>query len=70
MLNLGTEFFDDVDLNTAAIVNSTIATPGTQTVEVLCQDSASATDAYVVGKILVENASSLVGSYYIEYEGA
>lgn len=68
--NLGTEFFDDVDLNTAAIVNSTIATPGTQTVEVLCQDTASATDAYVVGKILVENASSLVGSYYIEYEGA
>lgn len=68
--NLGTEFFNDIDLNTAAIVKSTIATPGTQTVEVLCQDSASATDAYVVGKILVENASSLVGSYYIEYEGA
>lgn len=68
--NRGTEFFDDVDLNTAAIVKSTIATPGTQTVEVFCQDSVSATDGWIVGQILVENAASLVGSYYIEYEGA
>ncbi|NLA41839.1 MAG: hypothetical protein GX874_10610 [Smithella sp.] len=68
--NLGTEFFNDIDLNTAAIVKSTIATPGTQTVEVFCQDSVSATDGWIVGQILVENAASLVGSYYIEYEGA
>lgn len=68
--NLGTEFFNDIDLNAAAILKSTIATPGTQTVEVLCQDSASATDGWIVGKILVENAASLVGKYYIEYEGA
>lgn len=68
--NLGTEFFNDIDLNTAAIVKSTIATPGTQTVEVFCQDSVSATDGWIVGKILTANAASLVGSYYIEYEGA
>ena len=68
--NLGTEFFDDVDLNTAAIVKSTVATPGTQTVEVFCRDSVSATDGWIVGQILVADAASLVGSYYIEYEGA
>jgi hypothetical protein len=68
--NRGTEFFDDIDLNTAAIIKSTVATPGTQTVEVFCQDSVSATDGWIVGQILVENAASLVGSYYIEYEGA
>ncbi len=68
--NRGTEFFNDVDLNAAAIVKSTVATPGTQTVEVFCQDSVSATDGWIVGQILVANAASLVGSYYIEYEGA
>jgi len=68
--NRGTEFFDDIDLNAAAIVKSTVATPGTQTVEVFCQDSVSATDGWIVGQILVANAASLAGSYYIEYEGA
>lgn len=68
--NLGTEFFNDIDLNTAAIVKSTVSPPGTQTVEVFCQDSISVTDGWIVGKILVANAAALVGSYYIEYEGA
>lgn len=68
--NRGTEFFDGVDLNTAAIVKSTIATPGTQTVEVFCQDYVSATDGWIVGQILVADASNLVGTYYIEYVGA
>ena len=61
--NLGTEFFNDLDLNTAGISDQDI-TP------VFCQDSVSATDGWVVGKILVQNAASLVGSYYIEYIGA
>ena len=68
--NLGTEFFDDLDLNTAAVSDSLISTPGNQTLWVSCQDSASATDGYVVGKILTANAASLVGKYYIEYVGA
>ena len=29
----------------------------------------SATDGWVVGKILVANAANLVGSYYVEYVG-
>ena len=61
--NRGTEFFNDLDLNTAGISDQDI-TP------VFCQDSVSATDGWVVGKILVQNAASLVGSYYIEYIGA
>ena len=60
---LGAEFFNDLDLNTAGISDQDI-TP------VFCQDSVSATDGWVVGKILVQNAASLVGSYYIEYMGA
>jgi parallel beta-helix repeat protein len=68
--NLGTEFANTFDLNTAAVYDSTLATDnGTQTKWVFCQDSASATDGWVVGKILVANASSLVGSYYVEYVG-
>lgn len=68
--NRGTEFFNDIDLNTSAIVDSTIATGGgTQTVWVFCQDTASATDGWIVGQILAANATNLVGSYYIEYIG-
>ena len=61
--NLGAEFFDDLDLNTAVTSDQDITA-------VLCQDSVSATDGWVVGKILAQNAGSLVGSYYIEYMGA
>jgi hypothetical protein len=70
--NLGTEFFPaaGIDLNSAAIRDSWNATDtGVQTKYVLCQDSASATDGWIVGKILTQNASSLVGSYYVEYSG-
>jgi hypothetical protein len=68
--NRGAEFFTMVDLNATAVLDSTIAAGGgTQTVWVFCQDSASATDGWIVGQILVQNASSLVGSYYIEYVG-
>jgi len=67
--NRGTEFFDDIDLNAAEVSDSTIGVPGQQTVWVFCQDTASATDGWIVGQILVENAASLVGKYYIEYTG-
>ena len=42
---------------------------GTQTIWVGCEDSASATGGWVVGKIDTEIANSLAGSYYIEYVG-
>jgi parallel beta-helix repeat protein len=68
--NRGTEFFDDLLLNTAQVNDSTlVADGGTQSKWVLCQDSASATDGWVVGQILDANAASLVGTYYIEYVG-
>lgn len=68
--NRGTEFFDNLTLETIAVYDSTIAAGGgTQTVWVFCQDSASATDGWVVGQILDANAASLVGRYYIEYVG-
>lgn len=68
--NRGTEFFNDIDLNLTAILDSTLAASGgTQTVWVFCQDSASATDGWIVGQILDADAASLVGSYYIEYVG-
>ncbi|MDD5435202.1 MAG: right-handed parallel beta-helix repeat-containing protein, partial [Nitrospira sp.] len=68
--NLGTEFFNDLDLNTTQVNDSwTAVDGGQQTKWVLCQDSASATDGYVVFKITDANAANLVGSYYIEYVG-
>lgn len=68
--NRGTEFFDDLLLNTAQVDDSWVAGDGgTQTKWVFCQDSASATDGWIVGQILTQNAASLVGKYYIEYAG-
>lgn len=68
--NRGTEFFNDLLLENVSVNDSLVAaTGGTQTVWVFCQDSASATDGWIVGQILDANAASLVGSYYIEYVG-
>jgi hypothetical protein len=68
--NGGTEFFDDLTGETIAVYDSvSTAILGKQTVWVLCQDSASATDGWVVAKILTNDGSSIVGSYYIEYTG-
>ena len=68
--NRGTEFFDDLLLNTAQVDDSWVGGDGgTQTKWVSCEDSASATDDWVVGQILDANAASLVGKYYIEYIG-
>jgi len=68
--NGGTEFFDDLAGETAQLNDSWVAGDGgTQTKWVLCQDSASATDGWVVAKILDNDGSSIVGSYYIEYVG-
>ncbi len=68
--NGGTEFFDDLLLNTVQIDDSWVAGDGgTQTKWITCQDSASATDGWIAGQILDANAASLVGKYYIEYEG-
>lgn len=68
--NRGTEFFDDLDANDVDVNDSWVAGDGgTQTKWVFCQDSASATDGWVVGQILVADAAALVGKYYIEYVG-
>lgn len=68
--NRGTEFFDDLLLNSTQVNDSWVAGDGgTQTKWVFCQDSASGTDGWVVGQILDANAASLVGKYYIEYVG-
>ena len=66
--NRGTEFFNDLNLNTVRVNDSfVVGDGGTQTKWVVCQDSASATDGWVVGQILDANAASLVGKYYIVY---
>jgi hypothetical protein len=68
--NGGTEFFNDLAGETAQLNDSWVAGDGgAQTKWVLCQDSASATDGWVVGKALGADATDLVGSYYIEYTG-
>jgi hypothetical protein len=69
--NAGVEFFDNLDANAAAAVHDSwvAGDGGTQAKWVLCQDSASATDGWIVGQIKTEIANSLAGSYYIEYVG-
>ena len=68
--NRGTEFFNDLSLNSILIDDSWVAGDnGTQTKWVFCQDLASATDDWIVGQILDADAASLVGKYYIEYVG-
>jgi hypothetical protein len=68
--NRGVEFFDDLDANDVDINDSWLAGDGgTQTKWVLLQDSASATDGWIVGQILVADAAALVGKYYIEIVG-
>lgn len=59
--NLGTEFFDDLPTD-ATGVNCANAMQ-------LCEDSTSATDAYVVGLYVTEDSTKLVGTYSIEYQG-
>jgi hypothetical protein len=64
--NLGSEFFTGLNLNATALYDSwTSGDTGAQTKWITLEDNASATDSYVVGKILTQNASSLVGKYYV-----
>lgn len=71
--NRGTEFFNALDADAAACVHDSLVAGGTsfgtQDRWVLCQDSASVTDGWVVGEIKTEIANSLVGTYYVEYTG-
>ncbi len=68
--NLGSEFFTAIPLNTPAIYDSyLVGDTGAQTKWIFIQDSASATDGWIVGKITVQNAASLVGKYYITVVG-
>jgi hypothetical protein len=69
----GTEFFNNMLVNNAAAIHDSYVAGGTsygtQTIWVNCQDSASATGGWVVGKIDTEIANSLAGSWYIEFVG-
>jgi hypothetical protein len=68
--NRDTEFFNDLLLNSVKVNDSWVAGDGgTQTKYVLCEDSASGTDGWIVGQILDANAASLWARYYIEYVG-
>jgi hypothetical protein len=69
--NGGTEFFNDLAGETAYTVRDSWVggDGGTQTKWFFIQDSASATDGWVVAKITDADGSSIVGSYYIEYVG-
>jgi len=68
--NGGIEFFDDLTGETILVYDSWVAGDnGKQTKWVFCQDSASATDGWVVAKILTNDGTSIVGSWYIEYVG-
>lgn len=70
IVNGGTEFFNDLLLNNVGIYDSWVAAGGgTQTVWVFCDDSASATNGWIVGQILDANAALLVGKWYVEYVG-
>ena len=69
----GTEFFENLLANNAAAIHDSCVAAGTsygtQTIWVNCEDSASATGGWIVGKLDTEIANSLAGSYYIEYVG-
>jgi hypothetical protein len=69
----GAEFFENLLANNAAALHDSYVAAGTsygtQTIWVNCQDSASATGGWVVGKIDTEIANSLAGTYYIEVVG-
>jgi hypothetical protein len=69
----GAEFFENLLANNAAAIHDSYVAGGTsygtQTIWVNCQDSASATGGWVVGKIDTEIANALAGTYYIEYIG-
>jgi hypothetical protein len=68
--NLGSEFFTGFNADTTGIIDSSLdGDTGAQSKPVLCQDNASATDGWIVFKILTQNAASLAGKYYIEYCG-
>lgn len=70
-VNGGTEFFNDLAGETIKVNDSWLAGDGgTQTKWVLCQDSASATDGWVVAKILDADGSSITGTGIIQYCGA
>jgi hypothetical protein len=69
----GAEFFENMLVNNAAAIHDSYVAAGTsygtQTIWVNCQDSASATGGWIVGKLDTEIANSLAGTYYIEYVG-
>ncbi len=69
----GTEFFNNLLANNAAALHDSYVAAGTsygtQTIWVNCQDSASATGGWIVGKLDTEIANALAGTYYIEYTG-
>ena len=69
--NRGTEFFNDLHLETVQLNDSWLAADGGQQVKaVRVEANGNATDSFVVGQILDAAASTLVGSGLMEYMGA
>jgi len=68
-INAGSEFFTAIPIDTPAIYDSWNTTDtGAQTKWILLQDSASATDSWLVGRVdSGHDAGSLTGTYHIEY---
>lgn len=69
----GIEFFENLLANNAAALHDSYVAAGTsygtQTIWVNCQDSASATGGWIVGKLDTEIADLIAGTFYIEYTG-
>ncbi len=69
----GTEFFENLLANNAAALHDSYVAAGTsygtQTIWVNCQDSASATGGWIVGKLDTEIANALAGTFIVEYCG-
>lgn len=65
----GNTILDGVDLNSAAIsISTNVSDSGTNGNEKAHKaDENGGTNDYITGKILVANASSLIGKYYIYY---
>ena len=65
----GDTIFDGIDLNAQAVlVNTNVSDSGTNGDEkVHKMDESGGTNDYITAKILVQNAASLVGKYYIFY---
>lgn len=66
----GDDIIDGALLNVTSTIYDSIIDKGTNgDIKAIRWDAKGGTNDYITGKILVANAASLVGKYYIEYMG-